>query len=84
MTKIDWDLNKKEKEVLIIMVYNRQPLDYCKTIFINSYSSRLLLYEGLQRADMSHYVNIHGRSVVFVINSKDKHTRHWLPKRGHE
>ena len=62
------------------MVYNRQPLDYCKTIFINSYHDRLL-YEGLQCVDMSHHINIHNRSVVFIISIKDGHTIHRPLKR---
>ena len=63
------------------MVYNRQPLDYCKTIFINSYSSRLLLYEGLQCVDMSHHININRRNILYVISEKDGDTIHWLSKR---
>lgn len=61
------------------MVYNKHSLNYCKTIFIKSYNR--LLYEGLQCVDMSHHVNIHRRSIVFVISGKDGHTIHWLPKR---
>ena len=62
------------------MVYNRHSLNYCKTRYIKSYHDRLL-YEGLQCVDMSHHINIHNRSVVFIISIKDGHTIHRLLKR---
>lgn len=62
------------------MVYNRQPLDYCKTLFIKSYNDRLL-YEGLQCVDMSHHININRRNILYIISEKDGSTIHWLFKR---
>ena len=62
------------------MVYDKQPLDYYKTLFIKSYNDQLL-YEGLQSFAMPYHINIHRRNVITVIRNKDEHAIHWLPKR---